>query len=124
MSKASDKSKTSSKKTVKKSVEYVDFVVEFRKYKTELTEKFKNRKKWEPADESKVISFIPGKITKLFVNEGDSVVPGTELMVLEAMKMKNMILSEVSGFVKKINVKVGDQVPKGKVIFEFELSGD
>lgn len=99
-----------------------DFVVEFRKYTTELTEKFKNRKKWKPVDPSKVESFIPGTITKICIKEGDTVEVGTELMVLEAMKMKNTVFSEVSGVLKKLNVKLGDQVSKGKVIFEFELS--
>lgn len=124
MSKTSDKNRAASKKQGINKAELEDFAVEFRIYKTELTEKFRNRKKWEPVDESKVISVIPGKITKLSVSEGDVIVAGTEIMVLEAMKMKNVIFSEVSGVVKKINVKVGDQVPKGKVIFEFDLSGD
>ncbi len=124
MSKTSDKNRDASKKQGENKVELEDFAVEFRKYKTELTEKFKNRKKWEPKDESKIISVIPGKITKIYVSEGDVVVAGKEIMVLEAMKMKNVVISEVSGLVKKINVKVGDLVSKGKVIFEFELSVD
>ncbi len=124
MSKAIDKNRAASAKQGKKKEEYVDFVVEFRKYKTELTEKFKSRKKWEPKDESKVITYIPGTITKISVGEGDNVTAGTEIMVLEAMKMKNVIFSEVTGVVKKINAKVGEQVPKGMVIFEFELSGN
>ncbi len=99
-----------------------DFVVEYRKYRTELTEKFKTRTKWEPDDPSKLLSFIPGTITKIFVKEGDTVEPGTELMVLEAMKMKNIVFSDVKGVIKKINTKVGEKVPKGKVIFEFKLS--
>ena len=99
-----------------------DFVVEFRKYTTELTEKYKARSKWKPEDPSVVLSFIPGTITKIFVKEGDKVVPGTELMVLEAMKMKNTVFADVSGKVKKVNASVGEQVPKGKVIFEFSIS--
>lgn len=99
-----------------------DFVVEFRKYKTELTKKYMNRRKWEPDDPSKVLSFIPGTITKMYVREGDLVEPGMELMVLEAMKMKNTVFAEVKGVVKKINAEVGKQVPKGKVIFEFKIS--
>ena len=122
MSKSSDKNETASKKHGESKAELEDFVVEFRKYKTELTEKFKNRPKWVPEDISKVRTFIPGTITKISVKEGDTIVAGTEIMVLEAMKMKNVVFSEVSGLVKKINAKVGEQVPKGKVIFEFELS--
>lgn len=118
---AMSESKENNSKGIEKPDVVDDFVVEFRKYKTELTEKFKNRSKWEPDDPSKILSFIPGTITKIFVKKGDRVEPGTELMVLEAMKMKNTVFSDVKGVVTKVNVEVGVQVPKGKVIFEFRL---
>ena len=114
--------KTGAKKQVKKAEMVDDFVVEFRKYTTELTEKFRNRTIWQPDDPSKILSFIPGTITKIYVKEGDSVDIGTELMVLEAMKMKNTVFSEVSGHIKKINIQLGEQVSKGRVIFELEFS--
>jgi biotin carboxyl carrier protein len=97
------------------------FVVEFRKYTTELNQKFLDRKPWEPKDESKVLSFIPGTITKIYVKEGDLVEEGTPLMILEAMKMKNTVFAERPGRVVKINVSEGERVPKSKVIFEFDL---
>ena len=84
-------------KSPEKPVVVDDFVVEFRKYRTELTEKFKNRAKWTPIDPSKVLSFIPGTIAKIYVKEGDVVEPGTELMILEAFKMKNIVFSDVKG---------------------------
>ena len=43
--------------------------VESGKYRTLLTRKFENRKKWEYPDEKKILSFIPGTILKIFVNE-------------------------------------------------------
>jgi biotin carboxyl carrier protein len=98
-----------------------DFVVEFRKYKTELTKKFLNRKPWVPRDISKIESFIPGTITTIYVKEGQHIEAGQELMILEAMKMKNIIFSEFPGTINKINVKTGDQIPKAKVIFELDL---
>lgn len=97
------------------------FVVEFRKYKTELNRKFLQRKKWEPPDERKVLSFIPGTITKIYVTEGQHVDEGQELMILEAMKMKNTLFSSRSGKIVKINVAEGEQVPKSKVMLELEL---
>ena len=97
------------------------FVVEFRKYKTTLNKKFLNRKPWAPKDESKVLSFIPGTITKIFVKEGDYVNEGDSLMILEAMKMKNMVYAEHSGKIRKINAEEGQQVPKAMVIFELDL---
>lgn len=98
-----------------------DFVVEFRKYKTELTTKFLNRKPWEPKDESKIRSFIPGTITKIYVEEGQHVDEGDPLMILEAMKMKNTVFSEFSCTIRKINVKEGEKVPKAMVVFELDL---
>lgn len=97
------------------------FVVEFRKYTTELSQKFLERKPWTPKDESKVLSFIPGTITKIYVKEGDHVEEGAPLMILEAMKMKNTVFAERSGKLLKINVSEGERVPKAKVIFEFDL---
>lgn len=97
------------------------FVVEFRKYTTELNQKFLDRKPWKPKDESKVLSFIPGTITKIYVKEGDHVEEGTPLMILEAMKMKNTVFAERPGRVAKINVSEGERVPKSKVVFELDL---
>jgi len=53
---------------------------------------------------------MPGTIFQVHVKEGDDVVEGQELLVLEAMKMENPILSTVSGKVKQIGVKVDDKV--------------
>ena len=114
------KSKENTSKDFHKPEVVDDFVVEFRKYRTELTEKFKNRSNWKPVDPSKVLSFIPGTITKVFVKAGDVVEPGTELMVLEAMKMKNKVVFHKEAVVKSIMVKEGEKVPKNHVMIEFE----
>jgi biotin carboxyl carrier protein len=98
-----------------------EFVVEFRRYKTELNAKYLNRKPWMPKDESKICSFIPGTILNIFVSVGQHVEQGEPLMILEAMKMKNTIFTDRAGVVKKINAVEGERVPKSKVIFELEL---
>ncbi len=98
-----------------------EFVVEFRKYKTELNRKFLEREGWEPIDVSKVRSFIPGTITKIYVEEMQHVEEGAPLMILEAMKMKNTVFAERAGTILKINAKEGERVPKSMVIFEFDL---
>lgn len=89
-------------------------------YTTQLTSKFRNRKKWERPDEMKLIAVIPGTIQKLFVKEGADVVQGTPVLILEAMKMRNVIVSNVSGVVKKIYVSDGEQVPKDFLLVDFE----
>ena len=45
--------------------ELVDFVVTARKYKTTLTEKFKNRPVWHKPFPGDVISHLPGTIVEL-----------------------------------------------------------
>ena len=98
-----------------------DFVVEFRKYRTELNAKYLKRKPWSPPDESKILSFIPGTVTKLYVEEGQRVREGDPLMILEAMKMKNTVYASRSAKIAKINVTEGSQVPKNLVMFELDL---
>ena len=66
------------------------------KYRTRLTDKFIARKKFVPADPKKILSFIPGSIRKVNVQIGTKVKPNDVLMVLEAMKMNNYILSPVA----------------------------
>ena len=89
-------------------------------YKTRLTDGFKNRKKYIPKDPKKVFSVIPGLILDVFVKEGQSVKEGDELLILEAMKMKNAITSPLTGKIKSINANAYDSVPKGFLLVEFE----
>ncbi|MCP4313750.1 MAG: acetyl-CoA carboxylase biotin carboxyl carrier protein subunit [Bacteroidetes bacterium] len=89
-------------------------------YATRLTSKFRSRKMWERPDQRKVTAVIPGTIQKLMVSEGDEVVAGESMMILEAMKMRNEIKAFQQGVVKKINVKEGEQVPKSHLLLEFK----
>ena len=89
------------------------------KYITRLSPKFKNREPYKIPDKSKLLSFIPGTIVEIMVKEGDNIRKGDELLVLEAMKMKNRIKSPVNGLVKNIDVKLNDKVTKGKLLIEF-----
>lgn len=96
------------------------FCIEGGKFKTELTDTFKNRIPWTKPDEKMILAYIPGKILKIFVKEGQKVRAQAKLLILEAMKMKNIVISPVSGTVKKILVKEGDQVPKKTILIEIE----
>jgi biotin carboxyl carrier protein len=59
---------------------------------------------------------LPGTITELKVNVGDTVKKGDILLVLEAMKMQNNIESEYDGTVTAITVKQGETVMEGTVL--------
>lgn len=62
---------------------------------------------------------MPGLIINLKVNEGDSVKVGDQLLILEAMKMENILKSPGDGVIKKIKVKKGDSVEKNQILIEF-----
>ncbi|MBU0966104.1 MAG: acetyl-CoA carboxylase biotin carboxyl carrier protein subunit [Proteobacteria bacterium] len=57
-----------------------------------------------------ICSPLPGHILELAVAEGDKVLVGQKLLVLEAMKLENIITAEWAGVVKKILVSEGDAV--------------
>lgn len=63
---------------------------------------------------------MPGLIHSLSVNPGDQVQKGDPLVILEAMKMENIIKSPGDGVVKKIHVAPKDSVEKGELLISFE----
>ena len=71
-----------------------------------------------PGDGGNVRAQIPGTVLSVEVSEGDSVGAGDKLLVLEAMKMENVISAEVSGTVRAIHVKKGDKVEAGQEMME------
>ena len=61
---------------------------------------------------------MPGLVLNVLVNEGDTIKAGDAILVLEAMKMENIIKAAGEGTVKKINVNKGQAVEKGQVLIE------
>ena len=59
---------------------------------------------------------MPGTILDIRVKPGDSVNKGTVVIILEAMKMENEILSPQDATVASINVTKGQQVNSGDVM--------
>ena len=62
---------------------------------------------------------MPGLIIDLKVQVGDDVKIGDQVLILEAMKMENILKSPGEGKVKNVKVKKGDRVEKGQVLVEF-----
>jgi biotin carboxyl carrier protein len=89
-------------------------------YNTLFTKKFENRKPYVPADPKKILAYIPGTILKILVKEGKQLDTGEPILILEAMKMRNIVTIPVSGKLKKIYVKEGDTIPKNFLIAEME----
>ena len=67
-----------------------------------------------------IISPLPGVMTGIKVNVGDKVSIGTELAVLEAMKMENSIESEHEGIVTDIYISKGDSVLEGTPLMKIQ----
>lgn len=59
---------------------------------------------------------LPGTIMQIFVKQGDVVKKGDKLLMYEAMKMENNLLSEVDGTISTINCREGDNVLQGDVL--------
>ena len=63
---------------------------------------------------------IPGKVLKLECEVGAAVKPGDPLLILEAMKMENVLVAEIAGKVKEITVRAGEMVEPGKLLVVIE----
>ena len=72
------------------------------------------------ADTSKrVVSPMPGLIVSVEVEVGQEIKAGETLMVIEAMKMQNILKAERDGLVKTVGAKAGDSVAADEVLVEF-----
>ena len=71
----------------------------------------------KPTGEGKEIKAeMSGTIVRILKKEGDTVSKGEPVLVLEAMKMENEIVSPYDGVISKIAVKEGDKVQAGEVL--------
>lgn len=65
-----------------------------------------------------VTSPMPGRVLKVLVAEGDTVSPGSPLVVVEAMKMENELFAEQAGTIAKVFVTPGTNVEGGAKLVE------
>ena len=63
---------------------------------------------------------MPGLVLDILVSPGQEIKKGDPVMVLEAMKMENILKSPTDGTIKKINVKHKQAVDKNQVLVYFE----
>ncbi|NND94421.1 MAG: acetyl-CoA carboxylase biotin carboxyl carrier protein subunit [Flavobacteriales bacterium] len=62
---------------------------------------------------------MPGLVLDVAVKEGQNIEVGDTLIILEAMKMENVIKAEAAGKVKEIRVGTSDSVEKNQVLITF-----
>jgi biotin carboxyl carrier protein len=67
-----------------------------------------------------LLASMPGKVVRLLVAEGEEVVAGQGIVVVEAMKMQNEMPSPKAGRVTLIGIKEGDAVAAGQVLAAIE----
>jgi acetyl-CoA carboxylase biotin carboxyl carrier protein len=61
-----------------------------------------------------------GKIVAVNVKAGDKIKENDQVATLEAMKMEMPVVAPVSGTVKEVNVKPGDEVTPDTVLMVIE----
>jgi acetyl/propionyl-CoA carboxylase alpha subunit len=69
---------------------------------------------------SEVKAPMPGLVLRVMAEAGAIVKKGDPLLVLEAMKMENILKSSADAVIKKVSVAKGDKVDKNQVLLEME----
>ncbi|MBS2098056.1 biotin/lipoyl-containing protein [Carboxylicivirga linearis] len=65
-------------------------------------------------------AMLPGVICDVMVEKNQAVQKGEVLLILEAMKMQNEIVSPIDGVVSQIHIKSGDNVLKDQIMIEID----
>lgn len=99
---------------------FEDFYIEGTLYRTALNKKFKERQMWKAKDPKMIFAVIPGTIVDVFVTKGQKLKEGEPLLILEAMKMRNVVCMPIDGTLKSVLFDKGTVIPKGYLLFEIE----
>jgi biotin carboxyl carrier protein len=68
----------------------------------------------------RIVAELVGTVLKVGVKEGDRVVAGDTIVLLESMKMEIPVLTELDGTVREVAVVDGDNVQEGDVLAVIE----
>jgi 3-methylcrotonyl-CoA carboxylase alpha subunit len=78
---------------------------------------------YEPADalpDARLTALMPGRVVKVMAAVGDTVKKGQALMILEAMKMEQTIVSPREGVIERVAFRENELVPADAVLFSFK----
>ncbi len=103
-----------------KDTKYTELYVNGEKFKTKMCRKYPQVPKWEKPNPKKITAFIPGTIRDIYVKVGQTVNKNENLLILEAMKMRNRIKSPIAGKIKKIHISENQVVIKNELLIELE----
>ena len=76
----------------------------------------------EGAGADEITAPMPGQITRILVEVGDEVLEGQDVAIIEAMKMENVLSAEARGTVRKVAVKIGDNLNVDDLILALDLA--
>jgi len=99
---------------------------EIKKAKTPTLVRSASKRPAEPlkvnpsSSKTKIVAPIPGVVLAIDVKVGDTIKVGDRLLLLEAMKMENNIVSEKAGTITAVNITVGQQVLQNEIMIELE----
>ena len=68
----------------------------------------------------RILAPMPGRVTKVFIAENQTVSKGEALLVMEAMKMEYTLKADISATVEKVFSKVNDQVTLGFLLVQLK----
>lgn len=63
---------------------------------------------------------MPGKVIEVLAKEGETVEKGEAILILEAMKMENVLKAENDCVIKKVHVSKEESVDKNQILVEFD----
>jgi len=68
--------------------------------------------------QKEIVAPMPGLLLEVLVKAGDEVQKDQDLVILEAMKMENILKAEADGTVEEVLVSNGDSVDKHQVLIK------
>lgn len=65
---------------------------------------------------------MPGKVLEVLAKVGDKIMKGDNVLILEAMKMENVIKAEMDCIIKKIHINKLENVEKNQILIELDFA--
>ncbi len=79
----------------------------------------RSKAKSQVSSEKRVVSQMPGRVIQILKETGDAVKSGDGLLVIEAMKMQNIVRAKSDGIINKIYVKENQTIESKTLLIEF-----
>ena len=104
----------------------VDIIVEGRKFSLQVKDRYDllleklGLDDLNAAKAKNLVSPMPGLVLEILVKPGDNIKKGDALIILEAMKMENILKAGADGVIDQCYVKQGDSAEKNEVLISFK----